>query len=111
MTTESAPRGRGFRDRESPLLDIVRAFNSGEVDWPTTQSALMKFRYAPSAPKAPPVTDPGYGEWYNDAAVGDDPAPGTWEELDMAHHIGMIPRDRWQEFLRATSGPPPKTKA
>jgi hypothetical protein len=94
-----------FAQRESPLLDIVRMYQSGQVDWPTTRQALIDFDYAPvEVPGGEPVGATA-GQWYGDIedAAYDEPV-GSWAELQSAADVGMLTRDEFNEVLAARAG-------
>jgi len=76
----------------SDLMAIVLAYKNGEADWPTTKAALLAFPYAMRT-KAPPMSDPAYGEWYNS-----DPGtlPNSYEELTGAAYSGQL---EWERFV------------
>lgn len=94
-----------FAQRESPLLDIIRMYQAGQVDWPTTRQALIDFDYAPvEAPGGEPV-GPTAGQWYGDVedSAYEEPV-GSWAELQTAADVGMLSRDEFNEVLAARAG-------
>jgi len=85
-------------------MALVLAYKNGDADWPTTKAALLAFPYA-VAPKAPPMDDPAYGDWYN----SDPPVlPNSYQELTTAAYSGDLEWDRFTELDDAMDAAAPK---
>lgn len=94
-----------LEQRQSNLLDIIRAYASGQTDWPSTKQALIDFDYQPMPPRVGSPVGPSKGDWYTDveADVGTDAPDDTWAQLLEATDAGMLSRDERNQVLAARS--------
>lgn len=90
-----------FRERESRLLDIVRAHAAGEKDWEAAKQDLVDFDWQSGGdPKQPEYGTPAWAQWYLEIAEGEPlPRPNTWRELLLARDLGMISSVKVREVL------------
>lgn len=94
----------------SDLMAILLAYKNGEVDWPTTKTALVDFPYVPNRPE-PEYGTPEYAEWYSrDDGLVASPA-NTIGELTEAAYSGNFEFDRFLEVTTALYAKYPKDKA
>lgn len=94
------PAAEHFLKGKSPVLDILRPFAAGEVDWETTRDALV----AKDDWAADPRPEPGElrtGTWIADHEPGtDNVLPGTWREVERAYGLGVLTVEQLLEVSR-----------
>jgi len=80
-------------------MAIVLAFKNGEVDWPTTRTALVNFPYVSDSKPKPEYGTPEYAEWYS----RDDGLAAA-----KAKYSGKFEHDRFEEVAEALRAKYPK---
>jgi len=89
-------------------MAIVLAFKNGEVDWPTTKTALVNFPYVSDSKPKPEYGTPEYAEWYSrDDGLAAAKAKYSGKFAEAADS-GKFEHDRFQEVAEALRAKYPK---
>ena len=96
------PAQQHYLDRDTPVTAIIRPFAEGDADWETTRDALLAVKFA-DVPRGTVDQLMGRdgGEYVAGLEPGDDPVPGSWDEVLAAQDLGLLTAEQISEVLTA----------